>query len=121
MDDLWKNERRLWMEGVGAYEELMVPECVMAFGPMGIMDRHRIVDSMRDAPRWSDVEMTEKIQTRPTDNTSVIGYRAVARKEGAAPYEAFCTSTYVARHGVWQIAQHQQSLATADRLRVTPA
>lgn len=112
MDELWKHERRLWKEGVGAYEELMSPECVMAFGPMGIMGRAEVVDSMRDAPRWSDVEMTETTQTRPADNVSVIAYRAIAKRARVKPYEALCTSTYVAIDGIWRIAQHQQSLVS---------
>ncbi len=112
MEDLWKLERRLWKEGLGAYEELMAPDCLMAFGPTGIMGRAEIVDSMRDAPRWSDIDMTDTTQTKPADNVSVIAYRALAKRSGADPYEAVCTSTYIAIDGHWHIAQHQQSLAS---------
>lgn len=109
MDDLWKNERRLWQEGVGAYEELMGPECVMAFAPMGIMDRSQIIDSMSGAPRWSDVEMTDTTQTRPAADVSILAYRALATRPGNEPYEAVCTSTYISIDGRWKLAQHQQS------------
>jgi hypothetical protein len=109
MDDLWNNERRLWQEGVGAYEELMAPECVMAFGPTGIMDRSQIIDSMSDTPRWSGVDMTDTTQTRPADDVSIIAYYALATRPGNEPYEAICTSTYVAIEGLWKLAQHQQS------------
>lgn len=37
MEDLWKNERRLWEEGVSAYNELLAPGFLMAFGPMELM------------------------------------------------------------------------------------
>lgn len=114
MDDLRNTERRLWEEGVGAYEELMAPECVMAFGPIGIMDRTEIVDSMRNAPRWSGVDMIDITQTRPADNVLIIAYRALATKSGADPYEAVCTSTYVTIDGRWKLAQHQQSVVQRD-------
>ncbi len=109
MDDLWQNERRLWQEGVGAYEELMGPECVMAFASMGIMARSEIIDSIRGAPRWSSIDMTDTTPTGPAGNVSIIGYRALATRPGNEPYEAACTSTYVAVDGRWKLAQHQQS------------
>jgi len=110
MDDLWHNEHRLWQEGVGAYEELMGPGCVMAFGPLGVLARPGIIDSMCDAARWSSVDMTDTTQTWPAGNVSIIAYRALATKPGSEPYEAVCTSTYVAVDGRWKLAQHQQSV-----------
>lgn len=110
MDDFWSKERRLWREGVDAYDELMGPDCVMAFGPMGIMNRSEIVDSMRDAPRWSDIDMTDTTQSRPADNVSILAYRVLATRPGAEPYEAVCTSTYIVTDGHWKLAQHQQSV-----------
>jgi hypothetical protein len=110
MDDLWQNERRLWQAGVAAYEELMGPECMMAFAPMGIMARSEIIDCMHDAPRWSSIDMTDVTQTGPAGNVSIIGYRVLATRPGNEPYEAVCTSTYVAVDGRWKLAQHQQSV-----------
>ena len=82
----------------------------MAFGPMGVMNRTEIVDSMRDAPRWSGVDMVDMTQTKPADNVSIIAYRALATRSGTEPYEAVCTSTYVTIDGRWKLSQHQQSL-----------
>lgn len=112
MADLWNSERRLWLEGVSAYEELMTAECVMAFGPMGVMDRDAILGALRDAPRWAEVDMTEKTQAVQAENVVVIAYRARANRPGAEPYEAICTSTYVRVDGHWLIAQHQQTPAS---------
>src|SRR5690606_2010600 len=39
MADLWSVERRLWTEGVGAYERLLATACTMVFCPTGIMHR----------------------------------------------------------------------------------
>lgn len=90
--------------------EIMGPECLMAFGPMGIMDQSTILDSMRDAPRWSSVDMTDRTQTRPADNVSIIAYRATATTLGSEPYEAVCTSIYIVLDGLWKLTQHQQSV-----------
>ena len=57
MTDLWNKERRLWVEGVDAYSELMAIDCTMVFGPMGILRRQAILDSLRDPPRWRDVSL----------------------------------------------------------------
>ena len=110
MDDIWSEERRLWLEGADAYDELMAADCVMAFGPMGIMTRSEIVDSMNGSPRWSYIDMTDTEQTKPADNLSIIAYRASATRPGAEPYEAVCTSTYVLVGNRWKLAQHQQSV-----------
>ena len=108
MTDLWKIEKRLWLEGVGAYEELMGAECVMVFGPMGIMDRDGILNSLRNAPRWSSVEFSEQSDTiRP--GVAIVAYRAVGEREGAKPYTALCTSTYIQQGSEWRLAQHQQT------------
>ena len=109
MSDLWGSERRLWLDGVSAYEELMASECVMAFGPMGIMRNDQILESLRDAPRWSDVEMVDRTRTSPSDDVAIIAYRARASRGGSKPYEAICTSSYVCVDGYWWLSHHQQT------------
>lgn len=113
MSDLWGSERRLWVEGVSTFEELMAPECVMAFGPMGIIQNDQIIDSLRHAPRWSDVEMTDRTRTNPSNDLSIIAYRARATRDGAEPYEAICTSSYVCVDGYWWLTHHQQTEVTS--------
>lgn len=109
MADIWNSERRLWLEGTGAYEELMASDCVMAFGPMGAMGRDEVLESLREAPRWTDVVMTDKAKAVPAENVAVIAYHVRSKRPGAEPYEALCTSTYVRIDGQWMIAQHQQT------------
>lgn len=106
---LWNSERRLWLEGIGAYEELMAPECIMAFGPMGLMRNQQIIESLRAAPRWSEVEMTDQAATRPAEGVAILAYKAHGIRDGARAYEAICTSSYVCVDGYWWIAHHQQT------------
>ncbi|MGV8830725.1 MAG: DUF4440 domain-containing protein [Devosia sp.] len=110
MDNLlWNIERSLWLQGVDAWEQHLANCCIMAFGPTGAMQNTQIIESLRAAPRWLDVTMSEIQLIRPAADVAVLAYRALAQRDGAAPYEALCTSTYVGAAGTWQIAQHQQT------------
>lgn len=105
----WDLELRLWLEGAAAFEESMAHESVMAFAPTGIMLNDEIVAGLRSAPRWSDVTLLDRVQTRPTGTVTVLGYRVDAKRDGTEPYQALCTSTYVLIDGYWWIVQHQQT------------
>ncbi|MHA6297015.1 hypothetical protein [Devosia sp. CAU 1758] len=91
--DLWNMERQLWLEGAEAYATLMAGECLMVFGPMGVLRNAEIPASLRQAPRWADVDMADQIQISPNADTAVIAYRATGRRSGSAPYKALCSST----------------------------
>ncbi len=108
---IWELEKRLWLEGGSAYDELLDPACVMAFPGMGVMRLADVLDSLKKAPRWSSVEMTSQSVGRASDSVLVLGYTAEARREGEEPYGCFCTSTYRADGDRWLLVQHQQTLA----------
>lgn len=77
------------------------------------MQNEQIVESLRDAPRWSDVEMTDRARTSPSDYVAIIAYRARGTRDGAEPYEAICTSSYVCIDGYWWLTHHQQTEVTS--------
>jgi len=108
-DPLWEIERSLWLDGVDAWRRQLGKGCIMAFAPTGAMQDEQIIESLRDAPRWQSVEISDTVLTRPTDNTAILAYHAVARRGDNTPYWALCTSTYVATGGDWKIVQHQQT------------
>ena len=99
MEKLWNNERRLWLEGVSVYHELL---------PVGIMQGDTIAESLQGVPRWTDVQMTEQ-STSAGDDTVVLAYRAEGHRENSDPYFAYCSSTYVRQENGWRIIQHQQT------------
>lgn len=110
MQQVWTIERSLWLDGIEAYETRMADQCVMVFGPMGILDRGQILQTIEQAPRWQDVEMTETTLTTPGDSVAiVIAYRAEARREGGDVYSALCSSTYLVLDGELKLVQHQQT------------
>ena len=39
----------------------------------------------------------------------VLAYRACGRREGAEPYQAWCSSSYRLVDGRWRLFQHQQT------------
>lgn len=110
-DTIWSNERRLWLEGVDVHAELLHPDCIMTFAaPVGIMKGEVILRSLEGAPRWTDIDMTERSRSDINGDTVVIAYRAEGRRGDSAPYRAFCSSTYVRHHdSAWRIIQHQQT------------
>jgi hypothetical protein len=109
MRNLWTAEQRLWTDGVEAYEDLMAKDCTMVFGPMGIMKRSDVIESLRGAPRWSKIIMSAETENIYSQSAVVLAYHALAEQEDGTQYEAVCTSTYVRDDGRWRIAQHQQT------------
>lgn len=107
--DIWDIERALWLEGADAYQAHLAPNCLMAFGPMGIIADSAIVEAIRKAPRWSDVVMSSQTLVEPVGDVAIIAYIAQGERNGETAYRALCTSTYVKADGQWAIAQHQQT------------
>jgi hypothetical protein len=46
---------------------------------------------------------------RPTQDTAVVTYRALAHRTGSGPYSALISSVYVRRRDGWKLALHQQT------------
>ena len=110
-EEAWRAEERFWTGGEDHYSEALDPECVMAFpAPAGIMrGGAAIARSLAGVPRWASVEMAERHVGRPTADLLVLAYRARGSRDGAAPYGAYCTSTYRDDGYRWRLVQHQQT------------
>lgn len=107
--EAWANEERLWLEGAEAYRALLHPDCLMAFPGVGILRGEGILRSLEGAPRWSAVTTEERVLARQDEETLVLAYRATGSRAGAAPYKAWCTSTWRHAPAGWQMIQHQQT------------
>ena len=109
--EAWDLERRFWLEGSSVYDDLLDPECLMAFPGMGVMRAADVLDSLRQAPRWSSVDMAGVTLGRAGNDVVVLGYTAEGQREGSEPYRCYCTSTYRRDGEHWRLVQHQQTLA----------
>jgi hypothetical protein len=110
--ELWAIEERLWLRGADVFAAILDPECLMAFAPpVGILAGERIVASLAGAPRWTRIDMTERMVAQPAADLTVLAYRAEGRRGDADPYRAFCTSTYRRDGAAWRLVQHQQTPA----------
>ena len=107
----WTAEERLWLEGAGAYDELLDPACLMVFPGIGALRAAAILEAVRAAPRWQSVRIEDGTLARPGEALVVLAYRAEGRRPGAAPYRCLCTSVYRAAGTAWKIVQHQQTPA----------
>ncbi|TXH34189.1 MAG: hypothetical protein E6Q98_19370 [Rhodospirillaceae bacterium] len=75
-DLLWHSERRLWLEGVDAFKAIVHPDCIMAFAaPIGVMKGRAIIESLKDAPRWTEVEMSLQTSSHAGDATVLPTWR----------------------------------------------
>lgn len=120
MDDdrIWAFEESLWTGDAEHYRALIDDECLMVLPhPPFVMGGAEAVAAVADTPRWTQVELSARQVSRPQEGLIVIAYKAAAAREGAAPYEAHCTSTYRRlAHEEWRVVQHQQT----PPLTVTP-
>ena len=55
--------------------------------------------------------MAETHAAPPSEDLLVLAYKVRGRRDGAAPYDAYCTSTYRKADDRWRLVQHQQTPA----------
>ncbi|MFZ5675606.1 MAG: DUF4440 domain-containing protein [Pseudomonadota bacterium] len=109
-EELWQVERRFWLEGASVYEARLHGDALMIFPGVGILDRAQIIASLRDAPRWTALDMRERRMLQAGD-ILVLAYRAEARRGEDDPYRAFCSSSYISADSGWKMLFHQQTPA----------
>ena len=113
MDDnrVWSFEESLWTADAEHYRASVDDECLMVLPePPFVFSGQNAVEAVEHTPRWSKVELTHRQIARPQEGLIVIAYKARAERDGVAPYEAHCTSTYRRlAHENWRVIQHQQT------------
>ena len=108
-ETLWTSERTLWCDGTDAFRALLHPEARMVFAlPGPALDADAILEAITAAPRWSDVEITDRTATAFGD-TTVLTYSATGQRAGERPYFAKCASVWYHTRDGWRIALHQQT------------
>jgi hypothetical protein len=114
MDDqrVWAFEESLWTATPEHYQESIDGENYLLVVPTHphVLSGQAAIDAVKNTPRWSKVAFSEQKITRPQEGLIVVAYKVDADKEEAAPYSAYCTSTYRRlEHEVWKVVQHQQT------------
>ena len=84
--------------------------CLVCFpGMVKTLGPAELAGTVKEGPRWHDLEITPKATVRPTPQVAVIAYEASARRGSDAPYRVAVSSGYVERGGKWKLAWHQQT------------
>src|SRR4051812_40084679 len=113
MDDdrIWAFEESLWKGDASRYRELVDEECVMVLPePPYVLSGRNAIETVSHTPRWTEVTFSEQQVMRPQEGLITIAYKAVATREGASGYSAYCTTTMRRiEHEVWRVVQHQQT------------
>lgn len=90
------------------YERVLADDVVMLLpGGLVLTGRDQALPTMGAAP-WDDVDLEEMSVTRPTPETGLVTYGAVARREGTT-WSALFSSLYAWRDGAWRMVLHQQT------------
>lgn len=90
------------------YEEFLAKDVLMLLpGGLVIDDRAQVIASMQGPP-WESFEIAEERVLPLGDDTAVVAYRGIARRDGN-DYNALFNSTYVREAGAWRLALHQQT------------
>lgn len=110
-EEIWEMERGFWLEGPDFHAAHMAAGAVMVFpAPAGILAGPAILAGLREGPRWREVAFSERTEAA-LGGAAVLAYRATGAREGAGPYRALCSSTYVRAEGAWRLLCHQQTPA----------
>jgi Domain of unknown function (DUF4440) len=92
-----------------AFYERTLDRAVVMLLPGGLVldDRDAIVDSMSGQP-WSSFELEDVRVFQPTDDTGMVTYGVLARRDGQE-YSALLSSLYARRESGWKLTFHQQT------------
>jgi hypothetical protein len=108
---IWAFEESLWTGEAEHYRRSIDANCLMVLpAPPFVMSGEQSIEAVIHTPRWSKVDLSDRRVARLEEGLIVIAYKARAEREGSAPYEAYCTSTYRRlAHEDWKVVQHQQT------------
>jgi ketosteroid isomerase-like protein len=105
-------EQQFWTGDAAFYAERLATDAVMVFAdPVGTLTGPAIVESIRAAPRWRVVDITEAVQLELSPDAVLLTYRARASRGENDNYAARATSVYVRHTAGWRLAFHQQTPA----------
>jgi len=108
---VWAFEESLWTGDADHYRQSIDDDCRMVLPAHPyVFDGEAAIAAVSATPRWTEVALSETSIARPEEGLIVVAYKAEASKPDAAPYVAWCTSTYRRLgHEEWRVVQHQQT------------
>ena len=109
-NQLWELEEQFWLGGTDFYTTHLTDDAVMLFAqPVGLLQRDEIIETINNAPRWIQVEMTNSLKTKVHDEVTILTYQADARRRSDEdPYRVQVISVYRRVDDRWLLAFHQQ-------------
>lgn len=91
------------------YADTMTEDGVMVLAHGQAMDRDAVVTSLAESPAWDSYEIREPRLLELSPDAATLLYSATATRDGAPPFTALMTSTYVRRGSSWRLACYTQS------------
>lgn len=108
--EFWDREEMFWTGDEQFYNTWLDPNCLMIFPkPVGFLRGEAIVESIKNAPRWTSVTMINKQIIRHGDHLVLLAYEAQGERRQADDYSALCGSVYKKTGDNWRLVHHQQT------------
>ncbi len=91
------------------YADVLHEDAVMLFpGGMVLEGKQPILDSLSVQP-WKHFKVDDSRVIPLGEAAGVLTYRVTAQREGAQPYVALISSTYIRSGGSWKLRIHQHT------------
>jgi hypothetical protein len=112
--DVWQIEKGFWTGDAAFYGKYLAPNALMVF-PMGVLDRAATIETIREAPRWRNVQFEDQRLSIELGQPAMVVYRVIAdRGDASTRYEALCSSVYVESGSIWKLLVHQQTIVNSQ-------
>lgn len=109
-------EEQFWKGDADFYRLSLTDDSLMVFAePIGILTKDRTIETLASSPRWGEIRFEDVHMVQLAEDSAIVAYKAVARREGAGSgYSALVSSAYVRRGGSWKLAFHQHTPSDSD-------
>jgi hypothetical protein len=102
-------EQEFWTADAAFFREHVHERCLLVFPQMAeLMTADEVADTVKDAPRWEHVDVTDPQFLMLADGTCLLSYLGRAQR-GDDHYVARVSSVYLRRADQWKLAFHQHT------------
>ncbi|MEO0948304.1 MAG: nuclear transport factor 2 family protein [Cyanobacteria bacterium J06641_5] len=96
------------------YRDIMTDNGQMILANGVVMDRDRVVESLRDAPPWDGYDIQDAKLIVLQEQTAAIVYAGTGRRDRGNDFVAIMSSVYTRIDNKWRLALYTQTPIPSD-------